>query len=823
VTKRRGKRRSGQGGRGGNGRGGPPRSDAKLASALQSAQQWIDSGRPDRAVELLQPLAASTPDDPDLLSVLGYARALAGDLWGAMHACETAQALGGDPDLLGLLASCYAEAGLHAHAWQAFSAVIDQGAPASLARGVDDAVADLEERLTRTARDLDIPMEVVVEGLLDMEKGRRLLGEHNYAASIEASRRAIDRLGEWPPPHNTLSEALFDDGRPREAMQEVRAVLANHPANLHALANGIRFLAWSGREEEARDLWVPLEHVEPRSAEQRLTMGEAAAILAEHQSVYRILRPLGKSGAEQEVLPSMLRRAHFLLAVAEANTGRRLDAERRLATLQDSLPSAAQTLAALKAGHSGTGWTDCFSYFHYVELLPRQEEVEALYDLVDRRDEMPPEESRRLIARFAERFPQIVPVAEKLIWEEMQPIEGIAMLDTIGTSRAYAAIRRFALSKAGSDQARTEALAALMKGGEILQGETVRAWLDGEWREIALNLSLARGGLWQTSLYAPSVMETLYRGLDAQERGDIEDAEALYEEVLELDPEVKEAYNSLGAIYARRDQLGRAKEMFLKSLEIDPLYILALSNLITYYLAVGQIEEAERLLDPLSDAPGLDPDKAAFLDVTRARILVERGEFDNAKDILETTLETRPDDELARELLGWIRHAQYWEEQWERDQVWRERLQGRLQTLQPTLVEALALYTKEALIGTARAVMVRGGWSTLRKGALIDALVDALTDRVDMVWVVAGMTDEEQEALRMVLAHGGHMAWGDFDAHYGNDLEESRYWNHDVPQTTMGRLRLRGLLVEAKVGGRLYIVVPVDVRDVLAETLSWEL
>ena len=56
------------------------------------------------------------------------------------------------------------------------------------------------------------------------------------------------------------------------------------------------------------------------------------------------------------------------------------------------------------------------------------------------------------------------------------------------------------------------------------------------------------------------------------------------------------------------------------------------------------------------------------------------------------------------------------------------------------------------------------------------------------------------------------MAWEDFDARYGNDLEESRYWQWHTPETTMGQLRLRGLLVEATVDDELYVVVPVDLR-----------
>ena len=104
------------------------------------------------------------------------------------------------------------------------------------------------------------------------------------------------------------------------------------------------------------------------------------------------------------------------------------------------------------------------------------------------------------MTRFAERFPQMIQVAEKLIWEEMQPDEGLAMLATIGTPEAYAAMRRFALSQAGGDQARIEAMAMLAGAGQFGKDETIRAWLKGEWREVRLHLSfvmwyLASGSL----------------------------------------------------------------------------------------------------------------------------------------------------------------------------------------------------------------------------------------------------------------------------------------------------------------------------------------
>jgi hypothetical protein len=81
------------------------------------------------------------------------------------------------------------------------------------------------------------------------------------------------------------------------------------------------------------------------------------------------------------------------------------------------------------------------------------------------------------------------------------------------------------------------------------------------------------------------------------------------------------------------------------------------------------------------------------------------------------------------------------------------------------------------------------------------------------------LSEQEQAALRQVLASGGTMPWADFEAHYGNDLEESPAWQYHKPETVMGRLRLRGLLAEATVGDQLLVVVPAELRQPLSEIL----
>jgi tetratricopeptide (TPR) repeat protein len=795
--------------------------DRELGLALQRAERWLDRDRPEKAVDLLEPLVASAPDNPDLRYMLGYARVLSGDIWDGLSALEEAKRLGDDVDYLVPLAGLYADVGLPIHALRTFREIIDRGVSTPLMKEVREAAALLERDLADTVQNLDRSREQVEDGLYDMERGQRAVMANDFSLAVAANQRAIRRLGDWPPAHNNLAQALFYDGQPEEAMREVRRVLAKHPENLHALANGVRILAWSGGEKEARDLWARLEGVVPRDAKDQVKKAEAAAIVAEHESVYRLLKPLVGEAAGD--LPhGTLTRAEYFLAVAEANSGRRQEAERRLSALQDAEPLAAETLSAVRMGRSGTGFADHFRYFHLAELLPAQR-MEELLELLRQEDEMPPRRFRRRVRRFAERFPQVVRVVEKMIWEERQPEAGIGVLRAIATPQAYAALRRFGTSQAGGDRARLEALTALAEAGEIGERETVRAWVGGEWREIELQLQEMPEDMMRESDYAPPVRDTLNRALTALQWDETEEAEELFERVLELNPNVKEAHNNLGAIYARRGEDERAKQAFRRAVEIDPLYPFPVCNLVTYLLYEERDEEAEELLAPLSEVEGLLPQERAFYSFTRARLLVEREAYDDAEQLLQDALEVRPDYEPAQDLLEWIEgRAQwsYWEELWERDRAWRERLQEKLSTLKPTLDETLPLYTKAALTGMARKVMPWGGWSSLRKAELVAAVVRALTQVENMARMVERLDEEEQEALCTVLDRGGAMPWDAFDARYDNDLDESRHWEYHTPETVMGRLRLHGLLAEALVDDELYVVVPVDLREELEEVLS---
>jgi tetratricopeptide (TPR) repeat protein len=796
---------------------------AKLARFFDRAESLVEEGRPDAALDLLAPLLESYPHVADLHYYVGYAHFEAGDLWAALDGYEQALALSPEPARWLPLSSIYLEVGMKVHALHAFRRVLQNAVDGPTLDHVERTVAALEHDVAAAARQLDVSTQQLEEGLRYLEQGQRALHHHDYEAAIAANRQAIKQLGDWPPPHNNLALALFEAGRPQDAIATERRVLSQSPQNVQALSNAIRFLVWTGQEEAARALWPQLQAAPLRDLVERYRIAEAAAALQEDEVVYQVLKPLDRlNGAgERAGLPL---RMQWFLAVAELNTDR--PAAARLASLRERMPRAAEFLTALEAGQPGPGWAERFSYFHITELVP-PDELADFVAWVERQEELAPARFRHEVAHFVRRYPQLVPVAERMIWEECQPEVGLPILAAIATPPAFVALRRFAFSQAGGDEARANALLLLAQAGQIDSEEIVRVWRAGEWREIQLR---APGTAAHEPGYTRQARELLAQGLRAFQAQELERAETLFQRMLELEPQAKEAYNNLGTIYARREEHEQAQAMFQAALEIDPAYVFPAGNMVFYLLEDKNLEAARATLEPLKDVQHFHPQELSFYSYVRACVLMEEGHYGAARKALALSLQVAPDYEPAQRLLqeldtSWQLQtdwASFLEERRARQRAKRARLQSRLTTSEPALVDLLALYNKDTLQEMARHVLPQGGWSALRKADLIRRLAEGLQDAGHLAQLLAGLKDKERQALRQVLGQGGAMAWQQFDARYGNDLDESPFWQHRTPETLMGRLRLHGLLGEATVDQALLILIPVELRQPLRAVLESE-
>ncbi len=801
------------------------RARKELTPAFEKAERLIERGKPDKAIALLEPLLTAHERVPELHYFLGYAYAESGRIWEAIRQYERAQALSHDPAYRQPLAALYMSVSLPAHTLRALRRIPKEDLDAESRTRTMKGIRLTEQHLAELAAAIGLPLSKAEKGFYDWEEGQIAMGMNDFEASIAANRRAIKVLGNWPPPNNNLAQALFYAGQPQAAIEIERRVIASAPDNIHALGNAIHFLAWSGKKEEARALWAQLKTLTPDQPELIAKMADAAAALDEDESVYGLLAPLDKKEATKDLLSSMEAKTQLLLAVAEANLGHLDRAKRRLNKIRRFELGADIYLRALKAKKPGLGWAERYSYDHIPDLLPRAE-FEAFTDLLMQCDEMSDENFRKQIARFVQRFPQVVRFAEKLVWEEMQPEAGMALLDAIGTPEAHAALRRFGLSQAGDDDSRMQALSFLSEAGVLGPDETLRIWADGEWHDVQWRKYEVVPEKEYT--YTDEVIALIEQALDAFHEDKQAEAERLFRRTIELEPQAKEAYNNLATLYARQDKHDQAREMFRAAIDIDPLYPFPRCNLAFYLLDEDDVDGAIEMIKPLADATTFSAQEVAFYYYTQARIFIAQEEYDAARDVLEMALEIWPEYELAQDLLsrlGTIRllnngFGRWQKEMYRRDAAKRAKLQARLTTANPTLSEALPLYAKDALTGMARNVIWWGGWSAYRKAELVEEIIEALTDPYSLTRMLDGLSNDARTALQHVLDQSGAMPWADFDATYDNDLDESPDWNWHEPESVMGSLRARGLLAEATVDGEMIVTIPTDLRQTLRDVLA---
>lgn len=788
-----------------------------LTQAIDLAEDRINKGHAAQAIDLLREFLPRHGDDAGLHLTLGRAHHEAGDSWQALAHRHKAQKLRRDPDFwIPLMIDCL-HLDLSALALDASRRAIQEDLNHAK-QEVGDLLAWSEEKVQAIAVFMGLAQKRAEEGLRFFEEGQIALHTGDYPGCIKLNRRALQILGPFTPCINNLSIAQFFYGYPQEAIRSANQVLELDPENVHALANMIRFLSWIGLADQALVHWQVLKSVDPGDTQLRMKIIEAAAMMEEDDYVWDLLKDMP---ARQQGGRSFDLQLELMRAVCAANLGLP-EAADLLGELSKQVPYAEVLLEAFVSGKPGPGWAARYPYFHSSQLLPDQQ-INAFLDLLKREPDMPPKRFRKEVQRFADRFPQLVLFAEKTILEDGVPDAGIPLLATIATPEAYEVLRRIGLGQVGSEELRMDALVALQRAGKIPADEPVKFWLEDEWREIRLLDYEIGGG--RDLPYREEVNLLLERAAKVNLEGDEDRAIDLYEQVLREEPRAKEAYNNLASIYAYRSEHEKARELFERALDLDPAYIIARCNKAIYLMDDGELGQAEALIMPAFERHHMHAQEYAFLCFTRARMHYLRDELKQALHLLELALEVDPEYEPALDLIDdieWeverrLRREGWRQEQAERDRRKRRKLQSAIGSDAPDLEKALGVHTKDSLTEIARTVDLEPGWSTLKKAELIRRIAHHLSDARSLANVIDALKPVEKKALGLVMQREGVMGWEDFDAEFGNDLEESQYWRFNPPESVMGRLRLHGLIAEATVAGELLIVIPLELRGMLSD------
>jgi Flp pilus assembly protein TadD len=740
---------------------------------------------------------------------------------------EQAHALDKNPVTLFPLGLAYLQLAMYGSALHAFNESKRRGLPPPAE--MQTMLEQLRQDVGAMADEMGLPMEKAIAGLREMERGTRWLDRTDFGRAIEANRAAIRLLGDWPPPHNNLALALFFDGQVAAAIAECRRVLAHRPENITAACNLVRFLAWSGEREAAQEVWQPLcMHVPAELPMDALKLTEAAAVMDDDESVRRLLLPIGDWSAEEMGDWRHYVQVQQFLATADANMGNPKAAKRRLRALDDD-DRRIQTLRdALRQGRSGLGLTSRFPYYYSYELVPHkvQQEFAALVEAAG--DGSNPQ-AEKALKRFVARFPQLVVMAEKAIWDEDAVDFGLVTLRLVGTPAAHAALRRFAGSQAGSDEQRMNALFSLQASGGAQPGEIFRIWRNGAIHEIELR-GFALEPRYDRPQYKAKAAKLMEQGQTAMHDGRWAEAADLFRQVTDLEPRAYDAFNNLAAAVDMTGDREASRALLEQALTINPDYVFARVNLAVKLLG-EDVDAAVACLQPLEARTSYTPEEFVFYQYGLAQVAVARKEFEAARSLLNMVRSIDPDSKPVTKLLAYLDDIEFrtgtgeiWEKAREglaaRNAQYRRQQQAKLATLSPSVANAVGIYTAELLRPIAKAIAPWQRLTGLRKADLQRLVIEIMLEPATIEFLVnERLSDAECAALAAVLDAGGAMPQHQFRQAYGDDADESPWWQYTLPESVAGRLRLHCLLVETTVDKVVYLATPAELRDPLATAL----
>lgn len=714
-----------------------------------------------------------------------------------------------------LLGIAYWEYACHSHALLTFRECLRYELDEEAAEHVQVMMNDSRERIELVAAKCGVSPRKMEHAAYFMESGWMANERGDFAKGAKASKEAARLVRNWAPPRNNLALAYFALGQWDEAIATEREVLERiDDQNVHALANLVRFLSAAGKRDEARTYLVRLEQIKPADPDSYIKMAEAYAALEEDRGVYNVLKKAQRAGVELNA--TML----HILGTASANLGKEREAliHWREALLLD--PDAfhlKEYMDAVRQGRKKLAPAYRFLYFSGQNMVPEK----AFEDLLNRitSHRMPEEKMEQEARSFAEKYPYVADIFTDLLWygSENEQMSAIATLRMLANERAVAALEAFALSQVGDDDPRIMAAHALLDLGVFSEEEPVRLWLQGQWRVVLLRRQLITEE--RKLEYSDQVMALLEEAMTAYQEGEEREAEKLYKKIIALDPTVKEAYGNLGVIYLKRGHDAKAERFLQKAIEIDPDYVFPRCNLASTRITQGRLEEAEELLKPIAELRTLHPQELLFYNRVSAELFIAQEKYESAEQCLKMILEMEPEDEDAQRCLVMVQIMKGSEAmltRW-RERTRRRRERERRKPLEGTdLHSCLSRHTKDNLMAMARALDIKRP-PGIRKAELIALLADSLADPEVVARAWGCLTGEEREALRFILAQGGMVPYDEVSAKYGDDLGDHFYWYYREPETTIGRLRLHGLLFEGGHGGEVVLVIPTEVRGLLAD------
>ncbi len=798
----------------------PPSRGPGLEEILSRAEALQKEGNPEEALRVLDEAPIHLQHRSELLILRGFLLASTGNMDEALSTFEEAQRR--EPDNLLVyyfLGMIYDELDMPAHARRALRKVMEYPdiLPDELVRETRGMLNKLEKSLSSLAHMLKVSPGKVDEAEYQVELGYRMSQTGDFTAALRHLRRAASILPQWPILRGIEAEILAMAGRFREAVEAGASLLAEHPDMVLAREFMVRAYIALGNREAAEEVARPLrEHSYRFTSDLELAI-RALGHLNDDEGIYRLYRR--HYNLIHEIDKEIIL---VVLGSAAANLGHFWTAQRLWEqAIVQGVPEIylEPFLTAASRKAPGPGIADRYPTFQFSWFTPYHTNRE-LQDLllswtahqIERK--VFQKRLRALVARYPVLLQQMLQMFREAAARYFLA-EALALL---GTPEALEELRRFAFSQKERFEERMTVLQMLADAGGIDPEQPVEVWdeIRQEWRW----LKVPRWTVVQPEepSYPPKVLAVVQECMDALRAGEIPRAQERAKQALSLAPDHPD--HLIWSAIVHLDDGAKYSEYLQKAVALDPRHACARAWLARLALHRGDLPEARRQLEALSDRQEFRPWE--FMEYLHALALVSLEEGDLAMARFYTHVGSRWDAGdlrfLELELTIEARTpGSYWQIIREHSRQRQERKRTRPIRPDASLKECLERLPRESLVAMAQVHSLR--YANLRKELLIQQLVEALTDPFTLRRAVSHLFEEERQALQDVLDAGGILPWEEFTARYGSDVEENQHWYYHKPETTMGRLRMHGFLSDGTVADQRIVLIPSELRGLLPSVL----
>ena len=604
---------------------------------LAKAEELLDARKWEEAAELLTTLTEQRPNNRDAWAMLGEALMNLEDARGLWTVARTLIRL---------------EPAAEANWFNAVNVAMINGMPFSASNYAEEFISRFPD--SPFMKDIRKQQEVLQQAIAaihasslttpggtdqdfrELEQATIALDSGDFDLAEQLSRATLARSPHLAAPANNLCLIDALRGNLEEAIRRARAVLDQHPGNIHALANLVQFYVRTGQREEAQRTAQELRQ-QPCDEAHLPKQIEGLTYLDDDEAVIRLFEKVNPGSRDQKG-NAQLALAYHLAAVAYAHRGDDRQARQLWQTALKLSPDYAMAQANLDNLKKPVGERVRAFPFELRQWIP----IGWIQDL--RRAAQRGQSGEKALKSQMDKFLQVTPGLEGLLpvlFERGgEDSRGFAL--HVASAARLPLVRDFALSDHGTDAERMQAAQAATEFGLLARGQPVSMLSKGERRDLMM-LAYEISGEPDRRKIPAAIQYQINTIHDVLIRGDYAKAETMAKEAVRKSPNEPTLWNYVVSSLQGQRKEKEAAELIRQMAERFPNYFFAKIALARLYVQEGQVEQAHHLLEPLLTMQKFHTSEFSALASANIELLMAEKQVDGAKSWIQMWEQFEPD------------------------------------------------------------------------------------------------------------------------------------------------------------------------------------